>query len=103
MPSKRNWLKREQEPRKERPDLYQRLKKEIIPVRKQGEPPSKDAFTFSKYVCDLCSTTHRLSALKQCAVCGRWACTACWTPEYYVCNSCGGILKLHLIPQGDSR
>ncbi len=75
-------------------DLYGQLKRDIQVIRKQGEPPEKDPFTFSRYVCDLCSTSHPISELKQCAVCGRWACRECWTQEYYLCNSCNGILAL---------
>lgn len=106
MSLKRNWLS----PKKERGnkninantnahkqknrDLYAQLKEEVQTVRKQGEPPQKDSMSFSQYVCDLCSTTHPVAELRQCAVCGRWACSECWTEKYYLCDSCGGIVAL---------
>ncbi|WAI01707.1 hypothetical protein [Methanogenium organophilum] len=67
-------------------------------MKKQGEPPEKDPSSFSKYYCDLCNETFFLTRLRQCTLCGRWACTSCWTQDYYVCNSCLGIYKLHLQP-----
>jgi hypothetical protein len=95
MPLKRNWPKQEKEKEeKEKPDLYTQLKREIPIVRKQGAPPEKDALTFSRYICDLCSTSHSISGLKQCTVCGKWACEDCWTQEYYLCNSCAGVVAL---------
>ncbi|KQC02862.1 MAG: hypothetical protein APR55_07585 [Methanolinea sp. SDB] len=80
-------------------DFYSRLKDDIPVMRKQGEPPEKDPSSFSRFYCDLCNDSFPLSELKQCTLCGRWACTSCWTPEYYLCNSCNGILKLHMLPQ----
>ncbi len=94
MPLKEKLLSRKKESQKEKPDLYTQLRHEIQIIREQGSPPEKDALTFSRYVCDLCSTSHTLSELRQCAVCGRWACEACWTPEYYLCNSCNGVVAL---------
>ena len=106
MSLKRNWLKRGKEKEKkkekekenqeleEKPDLYTQLQREIRIIRKQGEPPEKDTMAFSRYVCDLCNTSHSISELRQCAVCGRWACQSCWTPEYYLCSSCSGIVAL---------
>lgn len=79
------------------PDLYNILKKEIQPIRKQGELPVRDSTSFSRYVCDLCNSVHPLQELRQCAVCGRWACGGCWTEEYYLCNSCNGIVRLHQV------
>ena len=96
MPLKRNWPSRKEE-KKENPDLYAQLRREVQAIRDQGEPPEKDGLTFSRYVCDLCSTSHSLSALRQCAVCGRWACSECWTDTYYLCNSCSGIVALKSI------
>lgn len=95
MPLSRNWPKRGNENQEKEPDLYKRIRSEVQIMRKQGEPPERDALTFSKYVCDLCSTSHPVSELRQCAVCGRWACAVCWTPEYYLCHSCSGIVRLH--------
>jgi hypothetical protein len=111
MASKRNWLpKRKNQERGKRenprknedvtslePDLYRQLKSEIQLIRNQGEPPDKDPLSFSKYVCDLCSTLHVLSELKQCSVCGRWACGDCWNGKFYLCNSCSGIVALKSI------
>ncbi len=95
MPLKRNWPKKEE--KKENPDLYTQLRREVQVIREQGEPPEKDGLTFSRYICDLCSTSHSLSELRQCAVCGRWACSVCWTDTYYLCNSCSGIVALKSI------
>jgi hypothetical protein len=100
MPLKKTFLKKEnKEPEKESDDLYRKLKREIAAIRSQGDPPQKDPLTFSRYVCDLCSTSHPLQDLKQCSICGRWACPSCWTQDYYVCNSCGGIIRIHALSQ----
>ncbi|MDG6256324.1 MAG: hypothetical protein QCH35_01870 [Methanomicrobiaceae archaeon] len=80
-------------------DLFSRLKKEITPLRPQGDPPLRDSGSFSRYTCELCATPAPLAELKQCVLCGRWACSSCWTSEYYVCNACNGILQLHLLHQ----
>ncbi len=80
------------EPASER---FRRLKADIAVQRKQGDPPRKDAGTFSQYLCDLCSTPHPVSGLRQCVLCGRWACESCWKDEYYTCRSCAGLLKIH--------
>ncbi len=85
-----------------RPDLFSRVQKDVTVMRKQGEPPEKDASSFSRYHCDLCNSTFPSTELKQCTLCGRWACATCWTPDYYICNSCNGILRLHLI-QGQEK
>jgi hypothetical protein len=76
-------------------NLYQTLRKEIPPIRKQGEPPLKDPSSFSRYRCDLCNSSFSLQELRQCAICGRWADKDCFAPAYYVCNSCNGIIELH--------
>ncbi len=80
-------------------DFYSRLKDDIPVMRKQGVPPEKDPSSFSRFYCDLCNDSFPLSELKQCTLCGRWACSSCWTSEYYLCNSCNGILKLHMLPR----
>jgi hypothetical protein len=80
------------------PDLFSRIRNDVTVMRKQGEPPDKDPATFSRYQCDLCNSSFPLNELRQCTLCGRWACPSCWTEEYYICNSCNGILRLHLIP-----
>jgi hypothetical protein len=79
------------------PDLYHELKEEIPQARKQGELPARDSGSFSKYFCDLCNSPFTIHELRQCSICGRWGCEACWTQEYYICNSCNGILKMHLV------
>ena len=76
-------------------ERFRELKKEIAVMRKQGEPPVKDSHTFAQYMCDLCSTPHPVSGLRQCVLCGRWACDACWKDEYYTCKSCAGVIKIH--------
>lgn len=84
-------------PQKSNPsgERFRELKREIAVMRKQGEPPAKDPHTFSQYLCDLCSTPHPVSGLRQCVLCGRWACDACWKEEYYTCKSCAGVIKIH--------
>ena len=93
---KRNLSKQGSPDPGKQPNLYLQLKKEIPPVRKQGELPAKVPASFSRYYCDLCNSSFTIGELRQCTLCGRWACGSCWTPEYYVCNSCNGILKLHM-------
>jgi len=80
-------------------DLFSQLKKEITPLRPQGDLPLRDPGSFSRYTCELCATPAPLPELKQCVLCGRWACSSCWTPEYYVCNACNGIIRLHQLRQ----
>jgi len=92
---KKNWPRKEAQKSKDSPDLFRELKKEITVMRKQGEPPLKDPHSFAQYMCDLCSTPHNVSELRQCVLCGRWACDACWKDEYYTCKSCAGIIKIH--------
>lgn len=77
--------------------LYSRLRGDIPLMRKPGRPPQKDPSTFSKYYCDLCNDSFPLTEIRQCTLCGRWACPSCWTAEYYVCNSCHGVIKLHTL------
>jgi hypothetical protein len=80
-----------------REDFILRIKRDISLIRKQGDPPDRDAGSFSRYVCDLCNNRFPYSGLRQCTLCGRWACTSCWTGEFYVCNSCNGMIQLHLL------
>ena len=84
-------------PQKNNPpgERFRELKKEIAVMRKQGEPPVKDPHTFAQYMCDLCTTPHPVSGLRQCVLCGRWACDACWKDEYYTCRSCAGLIRIH--------
>ncbi len=85
------------EPPKSNPtgDLFRDLKEQIPVMRKQGEPPSKESGSFSRYICDLCNTPHAVSELRQCVLCGRWGCEKCWKDEFYTCKSCAGIIKIH--------
>jgi hypothetical protein len=94
---KRNWFRKEAPKSKDTPDLFSELKKEITPIRKQGESPTKDPGSFARYMCDLCSTPHAVSELRQCVLCGRWGCENCWKEEFYTCKSCAGIIKIHSI------
>jgi hypothetical protein len=94
---KKNWLKKEAPKSKETPDLLREMKKEITVMRKQGDPPVKDPHSFAGYMCDLCNTPHPVSQLRQCALCGRWACENCWNDTYYTCKSCFGLIKIHLM------
>lgn len=84
-------------------DLVTRLRKDISPVRNQGDSPEKDTTRFSGYFCDLCKSPFAYSELRQCMLCGRWACPSCWTPEFYVCNSCNGMITLHMLQERKSR
>ncbi len=101
MPLSVKWPARSNRKKAAGPDLYHELKEEIPRFRKQGELPARDSGTFSRYFCDLCNSGFTIGELRQCSLCGRWACSGCWTPEYYICNSCHGILKLHLARPGD--
>jgi len=78
-------------------DLFSRVREDIPLIRKQGEPPDRDASSFSRYHCDLCNDSFPVTGMKQCTLCGRWSCPSCFTDEYYICNSCNGILRLHLL------
>ncbi|HSQ93194.1 MAG TPA: hypothetical protein VLL74_02760 [Methanoregula sp.] len=97
------WKNRSARNKEKRPggerDLLSRIRADIPVRRKQGLPPEKDPATFSRYHCDLCNSSFSLNELRQCTLCGRWACPSCWTEEYYICNSCNGILRLYLIQE----
>ncbi len=82
--------------RSPRANLFEKLKKEVAPLRKQGEPPAKDPGSFGKYRCDLCNAAFPLQDLRQCVICGRWACNGCFSEGYYVCRSCNGIIQLNM-------
>jgi hypothetical protein len=75
------------------------IREEIAVMRKQGEPPGKDPQSFAQYMCDLCTTPHPVSELRQCVLCGRWACESCWKDEYYTCKSCAGLIKIHMLKE----
>ncbi|NMB79762.1 MAG: hypothetical protein GYA23_11795 [Methanomicrobiales archaeon] len=76
-------------------ERFRELKSEVTVVRKQGEGPVKDTGTFSRYLCDLCSTPHPVVELRQCVLCGRWGCNDCWKDDYYTCKSCAGLIAIH--------
>ncbi|OPX73775.1 MAG: hypothetical protein A4E39_00853 [Methanoregulaceae archaeon PtaB.Bin152] len=84
-------------PEREKGDLVSRLKKDIPRMRNPGEPPEKDPAHFSGFLCDLCNSPFAYHELRQCILCGRWACQSCWTEEFYVCNSCNGMITLHTL------
>jgi hypothetical protein len=94
---RKDWLKKEAPKNKGGSDLFQELKEEIPVMRKQGESPVKNPHSFAQYMCDLCNTPYTISELRQCVLCGRWACNTCWTDQYYACKSCTGIIKIHSI------
>ncbi len=98
---KRNLPKKEPPKSKNPSDLFAQLKGEITVMRKQGESPVKDPHSFAQYTCDLCSTPHPVSGLRQCVLCGRWACDSCWKDEFYTCKSCAGIIKIHTMKGND--
>ena len=84
-------------PKSKEPSILGEIKAEIAVMRKQGEPPVKDPGSFAQYMCDLCNTPPPISELRQCVLCGRWACESCWKDEYYTCKSCAGLIKIHSI------
>ena len=97
MPWKIPWQQKNH-PAADRPEnFYSLLRAEIGEIRKQGDTPVRDGESFSRYVCDLCHRAAPVSALRQCVICGRWACPDCWKDEYYVCSSCSGIIRLQMI------
>jgi hypothetical protein len=75
-------------------NIFSILKKQVKHIRSDGEGPERDHESFSRYVCDLCHSTGPLSGLRQCVICGRWGCSECWIEEYYLCRSCGGIMRM---------
>ncbi|MBT8506891.1 hypothetical protein AZH53_00410 [Methanomicrobiaceae archaeon CYW5] len=91
------------EPSESPENFYARLRGNIPVMRKQGQPPQKDPSTFSRYFCDLCNDSFPLTDMKQCSLCGRWSCPSCWTEQYYVCNSCHGIIRLHTMATAPPR
>ena len=98
---KKNWPGKAVQKSKGTSDKFHDLKKEIMVMRKQGDPPQKDPHSFAHYMCDLCSTPHPISKLRQCVLCGRWACDTCWKDEFYTCKSCAGIIKIHMMKGND--
>ena len=91
---KKNWAAKAAPKSKDSP-VFAELKQEIAVMRRQGEPPVKDPASFAQYMCDLCNTLHPVSELRQCVLCGRWACESCWKDEYYTCKSCAGMIRIH--------
>ena len=75
--------------------LYTKVKKNIKPVRKQGDPPEEDLEKMDGYICDLCMKSIGRSQVIQCPFCGRWVCrTGCYSDEELSCISCAGVIKL---------
>ncbi len=75
--------------------LYSKVKKNIKPVRKQGDPPEEDLETMDGYICDLCLRPVGRSQIIQCPFCGRWVCrSGCYSDEELSCVSCAGVIKL---------
>jgi len=101
MPLSTRWWAGRNKKESGRAPLFHELREEIPRFRKQGELPARDSGSFSKYFCDLCNSPVTIQELRQCSICGRWGCPDCWTPEYYICNSCHGILKMHLLRSRD--
>jgi hypothetical protein len=97
---KKNWPAKEAPKNKGSAERLRELKKEITVMRRQGEPPVKDPHSFAQFTCDLCNTSHPVAELRQCVLCGRWACDTCWKDEYYTCRSCAGLIKIHQL-KGD--
>ncbi len=81
-------------------DLLSRIRKDIQHVRRQGDPPDRDPASFSRFSCDLCNGTFPKRELRQCSLCGRWACASCWTEKYYTCKACSGVITLRLATEG---
>jgi hypothetical protein len=98
---KKSWFRKETPKNNPPGDLFKELRSEITVIRKQNEPPAKEPGSFSRYVCDLCSTPHPVSGLRQCVLCGRWGCGDCWKEELYTCKSCAGIIKIYSLRHRD--
>jgi hypothetical protein len=97
MPWKIPWKINNRPPTEGKGNFYSLLRSDIGEIRRQGDHPVKDGDSFSRYICDLCHRTTLISTLRQCVICGRWACPDCWKDEYYVCSSCSGVIRLHLV------
>ena len=81
--------------------IFSVLQGRVSRVRKDGEGPMRDPDSFSRYVCDLCHSPGPLSNLRQCVICGRWGCNTCWLEEFYLCKSCGGIMRMLMMNISD--
>jgi hypothetical protein len=97
MPWKIPWQQKNHPGADRQDNFYSLLRSQISEIRRQGDSPARDGESFSRYVCDLCHRACPVSALRQCVICGRWACPECWKDEYYVCSSCSGIIRLNMI------
>lgn len=98
MPWKVPWQQKPRTSADRSGSFYSLLRDEIGEIRRQGDPPAKDGESFSRYVCDLCHRASPVSSLRQCVICGRWACQDCWRDDLYVCGSCSGIIRLYQMP-----
>jgi len=78
-----------------REPLFSKVRRNIKPVRKQGDPPEEDIEAMEGYVCDLCLASVKRAEIVQCPFCGRWVCRkACYSDEEMSCISCAGVIKL---------
>ncbi len=75
--------------------LFPKVKKNIIQVRKQGDPPEEDLESMEGFICDLCLATAHRKGITQCPFCGRWVCRdVCYNEDELCCTSCAGVIKL---------
>lgn len=75
--------------------LFTKVKKNIIQVRKQGEPPEDDLESMEGFVCDLCKSGIKRAGIVQCPFCGRWICRdKCYSADELSCISCAGVIRL---------
>ncbi|PWR71376.1 hypothetical protein [Methanospirillum lacunae] len=102
MPWKIPWQQKKPAGSDQTGSFYSHLRSMIGEIRRQGEPPVRDSESFSRYICDLCHRAAPVPSLRQCVICGRWACPECWKDEFYVCSSCNGIIRLHQIQCPDA-
>lgn len=81
--------------KKEKENLFSKVRDSIRPVRKQGDPPEEDLEDMDAYVCDLCLVTVKRSEITQCPFCGRWVClNDCYNDDELCCRSCAGVIRL---------
>jgi hypothetical protein len=75
--------------------LFNKVRKNIKPVRKQGEPPEEDLENMEGFICDLCLKSTGRAEIIQCPFCGRWVCrTGCYSDDELSCVSCAGVIRL---------
>ena len=75
--------------------LFNKVRKNIKQVRRQGDPPEEDLESMDGYKCDLCLVALKRAEIIQCPFCGRWVCRdKCYNDEELSCVSCAGIIRL---------